>query len=147
MSKNLSNVDIYKEINYKKTKCAVQQVMKVYKLLTLRLAENNCPKVTGKYGLTFGGNTNSKQSNVENIVIKNIVLEDKINEYLTRIVNAFNKLDDDERRDLYYKFFDPNNPTDEQIVQHFNRYEFGFRTLKKEAYIKFAIIMCVEVYN
>ena len=59
----------------------------------------------------------------------------------------FNKLDDEERRYLYYKFFDPNNPTDEQIIQNFNRYDYGFRALKREAYIKFAIIMCIEVYD
>ncbi len=139
--------DIYEAINYKKTKFAVQQVMKVYKLLTLRLEENKCPKMTGKYGLSFGGNTNSRKSNVETMVIKNIILENKIDEYVTRIVNAFNKMEDEERRYLYYKFFDPSNPTDEQIMQHFNRYEFGFRVLKREAYIKFAIIMCIEVYN
>ena len=139
--------DIYDAINYKKTKFAVQQVMKVYKLLTLRLEESKVPKVTGRYGLTFGGNTNSKKSNVESMVIRTIILENKIEEYLTRIVNAFNKLEDDERKYLYYKFFDPNKPTDEQIIQNFNRYEYGFRALKKEAYIKFAIIMCVEVYN
>lgn len=142
-----NETDIYETINYKKTKTAVQQVMKVYRLLTLRLEESKCPKITGKYGLSFGGNTNSKKSNVESMVIKTIILENKIDEYLTRIVNAFNKLDDDERRYLYYKFFDPSNPTDEQIMQHFNRYEYGFRTLKKDAYIKFAIIMSVEVYN
>lgn len=139
--------DIYETINYKKTKLAVQQVMKVYKLLTLRLEESKTPKITGKYGLSFGGNTNSRKSNVESMVIKTIVLENKVEEYLTRIVNAFNKLEDDERKYLYYKFFDPNNPTDEQIIQNFNRYEYGFRALKREAYIKFAIIMCVEVYN
>ena len=139
--------DVYEAINYKKTKSAVQQVMKVYRLLSLRLEESKCPKMTGKYVLSFGCNTNSKKSNVESMVIKTIILENKIDEYLTRIVNAFNKLDDDERRYLYYKFFDPSNPTDEQIMQHFNRYEFGYRALKKDAYIKFAIIMCVEVYN
>ena len=142
-----NETDIYEAINYKKTKTAVHQVMKVYDLLTLRLEESKCPKITGKYGLSFGGNTNSRKSNVESMVIKNIILENKIDEYLTRIVNAFNKLDDDERRYLYYRFFDPSNPTDEQIMQHFNRYEYGFRALKKDAYIKFAIIMCVEVYN
>ncbi len=139
--------EVYEAINYKKTKTAVHQVMKVYELLTLRLEESKCPKITGKYGLSFGGNTNSRKSNVESTVIKNIILENKADEYLTRIVNAFNKLDDDERRYLYYRFFDPSNPTDEQIMQHFNRYENGFRALKKDAYIKFAIIMCVEVYN
>lgn len=145
--KNEKITDIYDAINYKKTKFAVQQVMKAYKLLTLRLEESKIPKVTGRYGLTFGGNTNSKKSNVESMVIRTIILENKVEEYLTRIVNAFNKLEDDERKYLYYKFFDPNKPTDEQIIQNFNRYEYGFRTLKKEAYIKFAIIMCVEVYN
>ena len=139
--------DIYEAINYKKTKTAVQQVMKVYRLLSLRLEESKCPKVTGKYGLSFGGNTNSRKSNVESIVIKSIILENKLDEYITRIVNAFNKLEDEERKYLYYRFFDPSNPTDEQIMQHFNLYENGFRTLKKEAYIKFAIIMSVEVYN
>lgn len=139
--------DVYETINYKKTKLAVQQAMKVYKLLTLRLEESKVPKITGKYGLTFGGTTNSKKSNVESMVIKTIILENKIEEYLTRIVNAFNKLDDEERRYLYYKFFDPNNPTDEQIIQNFNRYDYGFRALKREAYIKFAVIMCIEVYN
>lgn len=98
--------DIYDAINYKKTKFAVQQVMKVYKLLTLRLEESKVPKVTGRYGLTFGGNTNSKKSNVESMVIRTIILENKIEEYLTRIVNAFNKLEDDERKYLYYKFFE-----------------------------------------
>ena len=142
-----NEADIYNAIDYRKTKNAVQQVMQVYKLLTLRLEESKCPKITGKYGLSFGGNTNSRKSNVEGMVMKTIVLENKIDEYLTRIVNAFNKLEDDERRYLYYKFFDPSNPTDEQIIQHFNRYEYGFRTLKKQAYIKFALIMCVEVYN
>ena len=142
-----NEADIYNAIDYRKTKNAVQQVMQVYKLLTLRLEESKCPKITGKYGLSFGGNTNSRKSNVEGMVMKTIVLENKIDEYLTRIVNAFNKLEDDERRYLYYKFFDPSNPTDEQIMQHFNRYEFGYRALKKDAYIKFAIIMCVEVYN
>lgn len=139
--------DVYETINYKKTKNAVLQAMKVYKLLTLRLEESKVPKITGKYGLSFGGTTNSKKSNVESMVIKTIILENKIEEYLTRIVNAFNKLDDEERRYLYYKFFDPNNPTDEQIIQNFNRYDYGFRTLKREAYIKFAIIMCIEVYD
>jgi len=142
-----NEADIYNAIDYRKTKNAVQQVMQVYKLLTLRLEESKCPKITGKYGLSFGGNTNSRKSNVEGMVMKTIVLENKIDEYLTRIVNAFNKLEDDERRYLYYKFFDPSNPTDEQIIQHFNRYEYGFRTLKKQAYIKFALIMCVEVYK
>ena len=112
--------DVYETINYKKTKNAVLQAMKVYKLLTLRLEESKVPKITGKYGLSFGGTTNSKKSNVESMVIKTIILENKIEEYLTRIVNAFNKLDDEERRYLYYKFFDPNNPTDEQIIQNFN---------------------------
>jgi len=139
--------DVYETINYKKTKNAVLQAMKVYKLLTLRLEESKVPKITGKYGLSFGGTTNSKKSNVESMVIKTIILENKIEEYLTRIVNAFNKLDDEERRYLYYKFFDPNNPTDEQIIQNFNRYDYGFRALKREAYIKFAIIMCIEVYD
>ena len=139
--------DVYDAINYKKTKFAVQQVMKTYKLLVLRLEESKVPKVTGKYGLTFGGNTNSRKSSVENMVIRNIILENKIEEYLTRIVNAFNKLEDDERKYLYYKFFDPSTPTDEQIIQHFNRYDHGFRALKKDAYIKFAVIMQVEVYN
>lgn len=139
--------DVYETINYKKTKNAVQQAMKVYKLLTLRLEEAKIPKITGKYGLTYGGTTNSKKSNVESMVIKKIILENKIEDYLTRIVNAFNKLNDEERKYLYYKFFDPNNPTDEQIIQNFNRYDYGFRTLKKDAYIKFAIIMGIEVYK
>ena len=145
--KREKQTDIYETINYKKTKNAVQQVIKIYKLLTLRLEETKVPMITGKYGLTFGGNTNSRKSNVESMVIRTIILENKIEEYLTRIVNAFNKLEDDERKYLYYKFFDPSTPTDEQIIQHFNRYDYGFRLLKKEAYIKFAIIMCVEVYN
>ena len=43
--------DVYETINYKKTKNAVQQAMKVYKLLTLRLEESKVPKITGKYGI------------------------------------------------------------------------------------------------
>lgn len=143
----MKQADIFETINYKKTKYAVQQVMKGYRILVLRLEESKTPKITGRYGLTFGGNTNSRKSNVETMVIKNIILENKIEEFLTRIVNAFNKLEDDERKYLYYKFFDPVCPTDEQIMQHFNRYEYGFRLLKKESYIKFAIIMGIEVYN
>lgn len=143
----MNQCDIFETINYKKTKLAVQQVMKVYKLLQLRLEESKCPKITGKYGLTFGGNTNSKKSNVESMVIKKIILENQIEEYITRIVNAFNKLEDDERKYLYYKFFDPSNPTDEQVMANFNRYEFGFRALKRDAYIKFAIILQIEVYK
>ena len=69
-----NETDIYEAINYKKTKTAVHQVMKVYDLLTLRLEESKCPKITGKYGLSFGGNTNSRKSNVESMVIKNIIL-------------------------------------------------------------------------
>lgn len=33
-------------------------------------------------------------------------------------------------------FLNPNKPTDEQIIQHFNRYEYGFRALKKRGIYK-----------
>ena len=46
---------IYESIDYKKTKEEVINVLSVYKLLLLRLEENQLPRMTAKYGLTFGG--------------------------------------------------------------------------------------------
>ena len=92
--------DIFESVNYVETKNAVKNMMNLYKLLLLRLEENQLPRMTAKYGLSFGGSSSVRNthSSVENYVIKKIILEGKIEEYVNKIITAFNRLDEDERK-------------------------------------------------
>ena len=60
--------DIFESVNYVETKNAVKNMMNLYKLLLLRLEENQLPRMTAKYGLSFGGSSSVRntQSSVEN---------------------------------------------------------------------------------
>ena len=138
---------IYESIDYKKTKEEVINVLSVYKLLLLRLEENQLPRMTAKYGLTFGGGSGKNSSKVEGYVLKKIILEEKLEAYINKIVYAYNKLEDDERKYIYLKYFSENKMSDEQIMPQCHRYERGFRALKKVAHMKLAIILGVEVYK
>ena len=141
--------DIFESINYVETKTAVKNMMGLYKLLLLRLEENEMPRVTTKYGLTYSCSTscNSTKSSVESYVIKKIVLDNKMNEYLTKIITAFNKLDETERKYLYLKFLTDSAMSDDQIMPQCHMCLRSFRELKKMAFIKFAMALGIEVYN
>ena len=141
--------DIFESINYVETKTAVRKMMDLYKLLLLRLEENQVPRITTKYGLTYAGGSSCKstKSNVEDYVIKKIVLENKLGDYLSKIVTAFNKLDETERKYLYLKFLTDTSISDEQIMPQCHMCLRSFRELKKLAYIKFAMALGIEVYN
>lgn len=140
--------DIFESVNYVETKNSVKNMMNLYKLLLLRLEENQLPRMTAKYGLSFGGKTSVKntRSSVESYVIKKIILEGKIEEYITKIITAFNRLDEDERKYLYLKYLTDMTLSDEQIMPQCHMCLRNFRELKKNAYIKFAMALGVEVY-
>ena len=139
---------IYGSIDYKKTKTELNKVMGVYKLLLLRIAENEKPRVTQKFGLTFAGFTGrSSSSKIESYVIRKILLEQQLEEYIYKIVNAINKLDEEERKFIHLKYLSEFTLSDEQIQPQCHRYMRGFKFLKKEAYIKLAIVLGVEVYK
>lgn len=140
--------DIFESVNYVETKNSVKNMMNLYKLLLLRLEENQLPRMTAKYGLPFGGSSSVRntKSKVEDYVIKKIILEGQIEEYVTKIITAFNRLDEDERKYLYLKYLTDMTLSDEQIMPQCHMYLRNFRELKKQAYIKFAMALGVEVY-
>lgn len=141
--------DIFESVNYVETKNAVKNIMNLYKLLLLRLQENQLPRMTAKYGLSFGGGCSVRdtKSSVESYVIKKIILEGKIEEYISKIITAFNRLDEDERKYLYLKYLTDMTMSDDQIMPQCHMCLRSFRELKKLAYIKFAMALGVEVYS
>lgn len=141
--------DIFESVNYVETKNAVKNMMNLYKLLLLRLEDNQLPRMTAKYGLSFGGGSSVRntKSSVENYVLKKIILEGQINEYVSKIILAFNKLDEDERKFLYLKYLTDMKMSDEQIMPQCHMCLRNFRELKKLAYIKFAMALGIEVYT
>ena len=141
--------DIFESVNYVETKNAVKNIMNLYKLLLLRLEENQLPKMTAKYGLSFGGRASVRntKSSVESYVIKKIILEGQIEEYVNKIISAFNRLDEDERKYLYLKYLTDMTMSDEQIMPQCHMCLRNFGELKKLAYIKFALALGVEVYS
>lgn len=144
----ITQEEIYESIDYKKTKVEVIKVLGVYKLLLLKIEDNQKPRVTGKYGLSFAGFSGGvRSSKLESYVIKKIMLEKKLEEYIAKVVAAVNKLEEDERKYIYLKFFSDIKMSDEQIMPQCHRYERGFRILKKEAFLKLSIILGIEVYK
>ena len=140
--------DIFESVNYVETKNSVKNIMNLYKLLLLRIEENQLPRMTAKYGLSFGGSgsVRNTKSSVENYVIKKIILEGQIEDYISKIINAFNRLDEDERKYLYLKYLTDMTLSDDQIMPQCHMCLRNFRELKKLAYIKFAMALGVEVY-
>lgn len=135
------------EINYVKTKEEVMNIFTLYKMLLLKLEENDMPKVTNTYGFNFGGSTSSRYSKLENFTLKRIMDEDKLNECISIILNGINKLDTDERKFLYLKYLVDLRMSDEEIMEKMSYSEKTFRALKRDAHIKFAFVIGKLVYN
>ena len=105
------------------------------------------PKITSTYGYNFGNKTQAPKSKLEDFTLRKIINEEKLNECITIILNALNKLEIDERKYFYFKFLAELRLSDEEIMEKMNYSEKTFRVLKREAVIKFAFIVGKVVYK
>lgn len=135
------------EINYVKTKEEVTNIFSLYKMLLLKLEEKSMPKITNTYGYNFGGQSGSRYSKLENFTLKKILAEEKLNDCISLILGAINKLDIDERKYLYFKYLGDLRLSDEEIMEKMNYSEKTFRLLKRDSVVKFAFVIGKLVYK
>lgn len=135
-------------INYVKTKDAVQNFMEDYEFLRFRFNVDSLPTMTQQFMLVCPGNAMPRvTSSTERIALKNIELEEKLQDYIEKITGAYNRLNEEEREYLSHKFFSNQKLCDDDI-----QYKMGlgyrvFVNLKKAAYKKFALGLGIEVYE
>lgn len=135
------------EINYVKTKEEVHNIFCLYRMLLLKLEEKSIPKITNTYGYNFGGQSSSRYSKLENFTLKKIIDEEKLNECISVILSAINKLEIDERKYLYFKYLGDLRLSDEEIMEKLSYSEKTFRILKRDSIIKFAFVVGKLVYK
>ena len=126
------NISIYEKIDYKKTKIEVAKVMENYKLILLKISDDEKPIISNKYSLKF----NIKKSKLS-----------QNEKYMIKVIEVINKLEADERKYIYLKHLSENKMSDEIIFSQCHMYDRGYKAMKKRAYIKMAYMLEIEIYK
>jgi ArpU family phage transcriptional regulator len=134
-------------IDYKKTKYAVEKMFEDYELLKFRLSYENMPKMTASYSLVYSKPSGKPKSKIEDFVERREELSAQLEGFIRDLVSAFNRLDPDERKIINYKFFSQQPLPDETAAFKIGMTEYTYLKIKKQAYIKLALAMNIEVYE
>jgi len=130
-------------INYVKTKEALSKKLEQYEIMTYSLSDDAIPILTTQYQLAFPSGVKRKSSPVEQLIEKREYYEKEIK----KIMDAFNRLDTDERGYLYYRFIDSKKMCDDDVQVKLGLSYRYFSSKKRLAIIKFAISLGIVVYD
>jgi len=139
-------LDFNIEINYSQTRIAVEKFMENYENWKIKIEESKLPVLNSGCTLEFsGGSRGYVKSRLETQVIQSIEWQEKLANLTEAVMNAFNRLEERERRYLAYKFFDTVRLSDDEIEERMMLSRHSYIKLKKQAYTRFALALNIEV--
>lgn len=135
------------EINRKETRDKVEAALEKYRIMLLMDPEELEPKITASYRLAPPSKTNRLFSTTEDIAVEKIELEHKRKMYISRIINAINRLNYTERLIIVKRYLDNDDVYDYEIYNELGFSERKYYRIKARAFYKLAFILRLEVYN
>ncbi|EOH99520.1 ArpU family phage transcriptional regulator [Enterococcus haemoperoxidus ATCC BAA-382] len=125
---------LFPEIDRKKTKKKVHDVLNSYRSLVRIAGEKHSPKVTTAYIFEMKNNDSEFSRKTEKIVDRKYLAEVE----LAKITEAMNQLDTYDRQLLYDKYMDRNFTTNIAIYMKYHVSESKFYRELEKAMIRFA---------
>ena len=129
------------------TKKKVESILRQYRIYLLQVSINKLPSITAKYTLVPASTTNVTTSSTEKAAIANVVYEMERNRFLEWVIQAVNRLSDDERRLIILRYFGKDEAFDYQVYNDLNISERHYYRLKANVLCKLAMALNVEVYE
>ncbi|GGC85851.1 ArpU family phage packaging/lysis transcriptional regulator [Enterococcus wangshanyuanii] len=125
---------LFPEIDRKKTKKKVHELLSTYRSLLRIAGEKNVPKITASYVFEVNQNTNNPIQRAETIIDRKRLAANE----LTKITNAMNQLDRYDRQLLYDKYMDRQFTTNIALYMTYHMSESKFYRELDKAMIRFA---------
>lgn len=106
-------------------------------LLTLENGYNYNSTSIASYEEKYGSSQRNTNSKIESIIIKNMIDEEKMSQFLNCYFIAYNTLNKDEKDIFDATFID--RLTDQEIIDKYKTYSKHITQVKKSAVIKFCL--------
>ncbi|OEG24105.1 ArpU family transcriptional regulator [Enterococcus ureilyticus] len=124
---------LFPEIDRKKTRKTVHDLLKTYRSLVRIAGEKHSPKVTAAYTFEMNGSEVEFSHKTEQMMDRKYLAETE----LMKIINAMNQLDSYDRQLLYDKYMDRNFTTNIAIYMKHHMSESKFYRELDKALIRF----------
>lgn len=134
-------------IDRKATKKTVETVLKKYRIFLLSEDIEKHPQITPSYSLVPPSKTNTFYSTTESAAIENVDRQRERSEYLTRILNAVNRLEYIERALLIQRYMTKEEVYDYEVYMELGLGKTKYNSVKNDAMIRLAIALNIEIYE
>src|SRR5690625_3637424 len=134
------------EIDQEATKKRVENILENYRMYLLMDPIDLQPKITSKFKLTPPSKTNRFFSDTENTAIKRVKMEQERQEYISRVLEAVNRLNYEERAVIVKRYL-TGDKYDYEVYNQLGYSERKYYRIKARAFYKLAFILRVEVYK
>ncbi len=91
------NEELFKYYDYPEMSKEVKRIFSTVNLLKIRYNDVTLPKITQSYEVKYSSSSSNRNSKVEDYVVKKLTKEENLDNYLSKIVDAYNYLTNDER--------------------------------------------------
>ncbi len=135
------------KLNKKATRKAVVEVLEMYQMVLLTQDEEKLPSVTAAYSIVPPTETNENHSSTEEAAIENVERERARNEFIHKVVNAINRLTEDERILVVKEYVDQNQYFNYEIYNDLGISESKYYKIKGKALEKMAFMLDVQVIS
>lgn len=125
---------LFPEIDRKKTKKKVHELLSTYRSLLRIAGDKHVPKITAAYVFEVQPSTNKTGQRTETIIDRKKLAANE----LTKIINAMNQLDRYDRQLLYDKYMDRHFTTNIALYMNYHMSESKFYRELDKAMIRFA---------
>lgn len=133
-----------KQVNilWDKTKHNIQEVVTKYDYYNLSICSNQDQQIDDEYHIKL-----IDKDNYDSSYLKIAVEEQKQRiDFINYVRFSYNKLTSDERRIIYWTYFDKENAYDDRFIANNLGFSLGYYYIKKkEALIRFAYALGVEL--
>ena len=134
------------QIDYKKTKKAVERAFAEFRMYLLQFSLGKMPTITTQFSLVppSGGYTGSA---TENAALKNVDYERRREQVMEKIICAVNKLSYKERSIITMKYFGREEVYDYEVYTELHLSPRQFYRIKATAFLNLAIAMDIVVWK
>ncbi|WP_088033500.1 ArpU family phage packaging/lysis transcriptional regulator [Evansella clarkii] len=134
-------------INRKATRQAVEEELQQLQYALLTLPITHQPKVTATLQLVPVKPSNQFHSSTEDAAIKNADAEIEKMSFIEQMVEAINRLPEEERSVIVKEYMDNSYTYNYEIYNDLGISETKYYKLKGRAFLRLAIMLKVEVYD
>lgn len=136
MNNNIAvNEELIKFYNYTDMSKEVKRIFGTLNLLKIRYNDVVLPQITQSYEIKYSSFSKNRNSKVEDYVIKKLTKEENLDKFLTKIIDAYEFLSNDERIILIETF--QNGKIDAIIGSEIGFCREYIVKMRKSAVIKF----------